>query len=319
MINYRMLFLFTLIFIIFLIFFGNYGISQEIPSSSLKILQLSLSNEILTVKTTNKTSFIATVNNTGTEILEPVNVSIEGIITDWISVFPQAKNISPGNAEKYLVIIEIPRIADSGIYQLRVKATDSVESNTENLTLVIGRDLKEISDLLLKEIERIKIESGRALLIQKCLDTTIIKTYQDDANLSLNKGMEEYTKKNYESAINWFEYVVPIEKKIVSKTDSTINTELKTVNGSKFLIPPFYKSDEQFQLAENYLTEKNYEKICDSIIKIRKYIIIGFIFWPGMVIFFVILFIIFFVIYKKNREKERESTLMKIKERLDKP
>ncbi|MDI6826293.1 MAG: hypothetical protein QMD36_03845 [Candidatus Aenigmarchaeota archaeon] len=288
----------------------------ELPSPELYKLILSLSHELLTVTTSNKTSFIATVNNTGTETVESVKILVDGIPSEWISVFPSEKDIFPGDVEKYLVVIDVPRGADVGVYQLRVKATDKVESNTVILTLIIGRNLKEIADLLLEELEKIKSEAERALLIKKCLDITIIKTFHEDAESAFENGMKEYESENYENAINWFEYVIPVEKKVVSMTDITVKTELNTINTSKFLIPPFYKPERQFELAEVYLEEKNYEEICDPILKIRKFIMLGLVFWPGMVIFFIILVIVAFVLYKRKRQKERAIMLLRAKERI---
>lgn len=316
--NYRILFLFPLISVIFLILMESYGISQE-TSPPIKNLKLSLSDEYLTIMTRNKTSFIATVNNTGSEIVESVNISIKDISKEWISIIPQTKDIFPGETEKYLIVIDVPRGADTGVYKLRVKATDKVESNTETLTLIIGKDSKEVVDLLLKEIERIKAEAERALLIKKCLDVTVIKTFHEDAEVAYENGMKEYENNNYEKAINWFKYVIPFEKQVVSRTEITIKTELETFNSSRILIPPFYKSEEQFKLSETYLKEKNYEKICNPILNIRRFIIIGLIFWPGMVIFFVILLIVLFVIYKIKKQKERIMTLLKVKKRLEEP
>jgi len=317
--NYKPLFLFALISIILLVLIESYGISQETSSSTLKNLKLSLSDEYLTVTTRNKTSFIATANNTGTEIVESVNISIKDISNEWISVIPQTKDIFPGETEKYLVVIDVPRGADTGVYKLGVKATDKVESNTETLTLIIGKDSKEVADMLLKEIERIKAEAERALLIKKCLDITVIKTFHEDAEVAFENGMKEYGNNNYEKAINWFKYAIQFEKQVVNKAEITIKTELEAFNSSRILIPPFYKSEEQFKLSENYLKEKNYDKICDPILNIRKFIIIGLIFWPGMVIFFVVLLILLFVIYKIKKQKERVMRLLKVKKRLEEP
>ena len=316
MTSYRLLFLFTLISVIILALIESHGIAQETILPNAQNLKLSLSDELLTVIARNKTSFSATVNNTGAETVEFVNISIEGIPKEWIGVFPQTKDVSPEEAEKYLVVINVPRSADAGIYQLKVKASDSIESNTMILTLIIGRNLKEIADLLLKELERIKAESDKTLLIKKCLDITVIKTFHDDAELAYGNGMKEYENKNYEKAINWLKYVIPAEKKVVSKADITIKTELDTINASKILMLPFFKLEEQFKLSIIYLEEKNYEKICDPILKIRRFVMFSLIFWPGIIIFFIILFILLFVIYKRKRGETRTMLLLRVKERL---
>lgn len=313
----RLVLLFILTSAIILTFIEGHGVAQETISTESQNLKLSLSDELLTVIARNKTSFSATVNNTGTETIESVNISIEGIPKEWISVFPPIKDIFPEEVEKYLVVIDVPRNADSGIYQLRVKATDKVESNTENLTLIIGRNLKEIADLLLKELEGIKAESEKTLLIKKCLDITVIKTFHDDAELAFESGMKEYENKNYEKAINWLIYVIPVEEKVVSKADMTIKTELDTINMSKIFMLPFFKPEEQFRLSRIYLEEKNYEKICDSILEIRRFIMFNLLFWPGIIIFFVILFIVLFIFYKRKKEEKRTMILLRVKERLE--
>ncbi|MDI6826524.1 MAG: NEW3 domain-containing protein [Candidatus Aenigmarchaeota archaeon] len=297
---------------------GAIGPGKEILPLGKYNLTLNVSDTILTVILGNKTSFIATVNNTGTETVESVKILIEGIPTEWISVFPDINNIFPGEAEKYLVVIDVPSDAEIGVYKLRVKASDEVESNTVVLTLVIGRNPKEIADLLLKELEKIKAEAERALLVEKCLDVTIMKTFYDDADYAIGRGKEEYEHENYEKAVTWFGYAMPMLERVVYKVDIALEMELKTSNSSKILIPPFFDPEEQFRLAGNYLTEKNYEKICDPIQRIRRFILVGLIFWPLIVIMSIILVIMFIIYYRIKRRSERERILMEAKERIEK-
>jgi hypothetical protein len=279
---------------------------------------LNVSDEILTVITGNKTSFIASVNNTGTEVARSIKILMDGIPSEWITVFPSSNNIYPEEIGRYLVVIDVPANTKTGIYKLNVTAKDGMESNTVVITLVIGRDPKEIADLLLTELEKVKAEAENSLLVKDCIDTTIIKTIYDDAEYAVEKGKEEYDKKNYGEAINWFEYAIPVEKKVVDKVDITLEMELGTSNTSRVLIPPFFKSNEQFQMAGEYLEEKNYEKICNPLEKIKKFILIGLIFWPGMVVTLIILVIIFMIYYRIRRRRERARILLEVKERLKK-
>lgn len=297
---------------------GEGGQKEEILKLEVYKIILNVSNEILTVITGNKTSFIASVNNTGTEVARSIMISVDGIPQDWISVFPSTANIYSGEIGKYLIVIEVPTNAETGIYKLNVKAMDGTESNTVVITLVIGRNPKEIADLLLTELEKFRSDAKRSLSVKDCIDTTIIKTVYDDAEYAVEKGKEEYNNKNYEKAVSWFEYAIPVEKKVVDKVDITLEMELGTSNTSKVLIPPFFKTEEQFQLAGTYLKEKNYEKICDPLDRIKKFILIGLIFWPAMVVILIILIITTIIYYRIKRRRERTKILQEVKERLKK-
>ncbi len=286
---------------------GGGGGPTEIKKLITSKITLNTSNEILTVITGNKTSFIASVKNIGTETVESIKISIEGIPSEWVRVFPTTTNLDIGEVEEYVVTIDIPNDATSGIYKLKVKAVDDVESNTVLLTLIIGRNSKEIADLLLKELESIRPEAKRSLQVEDCINMTTIKSLYKDAEMAFENGMKEYENKNYEGAVNWFEYALPIEKKVVDKVDITLELEVETLNSSKpfstAIIPPFYKPGDQLQLAGTYLKEKNYEKICDPILEIKRLIIIGLVFWFVIVISFTILIMIIVIIKRKRKEE----------------
>lgn len=296
---------------------GGGGPGEEVLPSKVYNLTLNVSDTILTVLLGNKTSFIATVSNKGIETVKSVRISIEGIPNEWISVFPSTKDIRPGEEEKYMVIINVPNTTETGVYKLNVKATDEVESNTEILTLIIGRNLKEIADLLLKELERVKAESEKALLIKKCLDVSVMNTFYDDSVYAMEQGKEEYKKGDYEKAIVWFEHTILTGEKVVQTANMIIDMELKTSNTSKILIPSFLKPEEQFRLAETYLVEKNYEKICDPINILRKFVLLGLIFWSIIILILIILLIISIIYYKKMRRRKKERMLKEAKKRIE--
>ena len=296
---------------------GGGGPGEKVLPPKMYNITLNVSDTILTVILGNKTSFIATVKNGGSEVVKSVKISIEGIPKEWINVFPSVKDVYPGEEEKYMVTISVPSTTEAGIYRLKVKATDEVESNTVILTLIVGKDLKEIADLLLKEIEKIKTEAERSLLIKKCLDVSAMKTFYDDAEYAIGRGKEEYKKEDYEEAITWFRFAILAEETVVQRVDMTLEMELRTSNSSKILIPPFIDSKEQFLLAGNYLAEKNYEKICDPIEKIRRFVLAGLIFWPIMVVVLIILMIILLIYYRIIKRRKREKILMEAKKRIE--
>jgi len=282
-------------------------------------ITLNLSTDLLTVFLGNRTSFIAYVENIGTGIVKSIKITVEGIPSDWISIFPLTSDINPGSAEEYLIIINVPKDAEIGVYDLEVQAVDSVESEIRTLTLIIGRNPKEIADLLLAELDRARADANKTLAVEDCIDITLIKTYYHEAEFAREEGLEEYKKENYARAINWFEHAIPVHKKVVYEVDITLEIEIETSNVSKIVVPPVFNAEEQLLLAGSYLNEKNYLEICDPIVKIRNFIMIGLVFWPAIIIFFVILFIFFIIFYRRSRRREREKTLERVRKRLGKP
>jgi hypothetical protein len=282
----------------------------------IKKLLLNLSTNILSAVTGNRTSFVATVENVGSQTIKSVKISIEGIPLDWIEIVPTSIDIPVKGTQGYLVMINVPKDAKTGVYQLKIKAIDSVESNTEILTLVIGENLKQIADLLIKEFEDAKNLADKSLLVENCLDITVIKIIHGDAQYAYQRGLEEYNKENYAKAINWFEYAIPVERKVIARIDINLEMELRASNASKVMIPPFYNTKNQFIQAQAYYDEKDYEKICDPIDEIRKFIMVGLIFWPLIVIIIVFIVIIFVIFYRRKRKEERTGIIERVRERL---
>jgi len=138
-------------------------------------LNLRLSKTVLTVITGNRTSFIAFVNNIGTDTVESVNILIDGIPLNWVETTPSMTDITPKQTKEYLVMIKVSNDSETGIYELNVKAADKVESNTEILTLIIGRDPKEIADLLITEMNSARSLANQSLLVEECIDISLIK------------------------------------------------------------------------------------------------------------------------------------------------
>jgi len=292
------------------------GISPPAGPSTKKQLILNLSTNLISVTTGNRTSFVATVENTGNTAVKDVKISIEGITSDWIETIPPVMTIPDKGTQGYLVMINIPSNAKTGVYKLKVQATDSVQSNSENLTLIIGKNIKEIADLMLIEYQRLLKEATQSLLVEDCMDVTFMKIMHDDAQLAFEKGLEQYEKKNYAQAINWFEYAIPLEQKVIARVDISIEMELLASNSSKIIIPPFYEPEEQFIRAQAYLEEKDYEDICDPIEEIRKFILVGLVFWPGIVLLIVLVVIVVVFYYRYKRRRQKYRILEEVRERL---
>ena len=94
--------------------------------------------------------------------------------------------------------------------------------------------------------------------------------------------------------------------------------EIQTANTSRYIIPTVFKPGNQFDLALQYLEEKNYKEICEPITGIRRLIMMGLIFWPGIIILIIVMVILAFIVYRKKRELTRISTLERVRKRLEK-
>ena len=312
------LFIFILIFILFFSLVEAEEAREHTPdgknsSITIKDIKLNVSTHTLTVLLGNETSFIAYVKNVGIETVN-VKISIENS-PGWATVIPSSANIEPNKTQEYLVTIKVPKNTRTDIYELKVVAVDLVKSGEEDITLIVGRDYEEICNLLLQEIRRVKTEVNVSLSIGECMDISMLEALFSDGEIALNNGESLYRDGSYEKAIDWFEYALSTYKKVLGEAENLINVELEILNKSE-LFPPFFDVEKQFNLAGNYLEEKNYEEICEPIEEIRKYILFGIMFYVGTPLIILIILIVAVFFWKKKREEEREKMIERIRERL---
>jgi len=274
-------------------------------------LTLSLSTSVLTVILGNETSFFAYVKNTGAKDVDSVRISVDRIPSDWIRVSPSYSDIHMNETQAYLVVISVPRNASVRAYKLGLKATDEVESNTETLTLIIGKDSKEAADLLLKELQDIRIRAKEALSVD-CINITILEILQEDAELAYENGMKEYGNNNYEKAINWFEYAMTLEEKIISSVDVIMRIEIESLSVSRILFPTSLEFNKQLLLAKNYLDAKEYKIICETIIKMRNLIKAAVLFWI-LIILLIVLILLLIILKRRKKKKIEELTIPKLR------
>jgi len=274
-------------------------------------LTLSLSKNILTVLLGNETSFFAYVKNTGTKDVDSVRISVERIPSDWIRVSPSYSDIHVNETQAYLVVISVPRNASVRAYKLGVKATDKVESNTETLTLIIGKDSKEVVDMLLKELQNIRARAKKSLSID-CVNIISLKILQEDAELAFDNGMKEYGNNNYEKVINWFEYAIALEEKIINSADVTMKIEIESLSLSRILFPTSLEFNKQLLLAKNYLDAKEHKIICVTIIKMRNLIKAAVLFWI-LIILLIVLILLLIILKRRKKKKIEELTIPKLR------
>ena len=274
-------------------------------------LTLSLSTNILTVLLGNGTSFFAYVKNTGSKDVQSVKISVNRIPEEWIHISPSYSDISVDDTQTYLIVISIPKNTSTRVYKLEVKATDTVESNTETLTLVVGKDLKEMVDLLLKEIQDVRVRANESLAIKDCVNATILIKLHEDAELAFENGMKEYENKNYEKAINWFENAITMEEKVIKSADIILGIELETLTVSTRIFPNIFEFNKQLVIAKNYLGIKDYKIICDPILKMKNLVKTALVFW--ILIFLLIILILIIITLKRKKKKIEELVLPKLR------
>jgi hypothetical protein len=278
------------------------------------ILLLNVSTHRLTTVVGNKTGFVASVKNIGGKNISSVELTVEGIPTQWITITPIKTTIAPNATVDYIALITIPKDADEGIYPLKVKATNEVESNEEVIVLIIGKDIKSAADLLLKELEKIRAKAKETLLLD-CLDIgDNIKLFEDAEKIK-ESGVVEYNNKNYQKSIDLFDYAISLYEKIVNKAN--VLMKIKSEEIGAFMFPPYTEEiKHSIKILKMYAEEKNYRDFCVYVYKIQQ-----LSFYSKIVLVLVILAIIasvalLIMTYRKKKEWERVETIEKIKERL---
>jgi hypothetical protein len=82
-------------------------VPEEVPET--QVAELTLSGEdSVTIPAGSNDTMILTVNNEGNVELTGVELSFEGIPSDWVLTFPISSDISAGSSKDYLVIIYVP-------------------------------------------------------------------------------------------------------------------------------------------------------------------------------------------------------------------
>lgn len=309
--------MFALIFLYIFDITHVYG-AEGISDLQTKLL-LKLSTNLISVTSGNKTSFITSVKNIDAKTIESVKIYIQGISPNWLEIIPKSTNITAGGTQDYLVSVNIPAETETNVYEFTATAIDELKSNSENLTLVVGKDLKEVSELLTKRFEDTESLVEKSFLVENCLDITVMKITNEDAKYAYQRSLEEYEKENYTKAIDYIEYAIPLGNDITYSIDKSLQMEIDTFKKSKIIVPPFYNSEELLIQVQKYMEEKKYDEICKPIEKMRKYVMVGIVFWLAILIIIMFLIVISLIFYRRKRVKERTDVIERIRERLGKP
>jgi hypothetical protein len=182
------------------------------------------------------------------------------------------------------------------------------------LTLIIGKNWKQVANLTLEEVEKLRIEAKSILKLEECLDITEIVLMFDEAESSYQKGMEEFKKANYEKAVAWFTHSISVYERGIQRVDTIFEMEKEYLKSRSFLISPIHGGRYYFELARSYIDQKNYINVCKPLKILKRMLFIGTLFWLCFSFLIIILLILFLMVYK--RRKAIEKRIKKIRERL---
>jgi uncharacterized cupredoxin-like copper-binding protein len=105
-------------------------VPEEVPEISLTI------PESITIAPGANDTVIVTVNNNGNKDLTGVEVKIEGIPSDWISIYPLLNDIPAKSSKDYLVIISVPaNESESKTLEFTAKSGEITTSKNTTLTI----------------------------------------------------------------------------------------------------------------------------------------------------------------------------------------
>jgi len=286
-------------------------------------LTLNVSAERLWVLTGNKTSFIASVKNIGLVTIKSVRLLIEGIPIEWFNIIPGRADIPSDKMQEYLVLIDVPRDAKPGIYSLNITAIDDAKSNTKRITLFVGKDYKQIAELMLEELTNLRRKTSEIEKLNRCLDISEALKIADEAEKLIEKGLAEYEKKDFEKTVYWFDYAISSFEKIPGRIDVIIEAKIESLKRMNALVQLLYGNEINRQLtsARIYMYSRNYGVFCEPIVIIERLQLNGKVIMLGLLGLIIVASVVTGIVvrmYKKKKELEKGILLRRVRERIDK-
>jgi len=280
-------------------------------------MTIDTSTSIISSIPGKKETLLVTIGNTGNINLKAVKLSVEGVPSTWIKILPNEVDIPYMKSQEYLVVLNIPNNAASGIYEMKIRAVSRIESETKIVKLIIGKTLEETADLMLEEMEEKRTIATEATLTKDCIDFSKIIPIFDEGEKSREKGLNNYQSKNYEKSIDWFKHSIESYDKVINQVDIRIELKIDSLKSYKIGIFPVLGLKGQKNILEGYYSEKNYGRICKPIIEISRLKKLSLIVWVLLLIVIIVLIIIFLIIRKREKEGNRKEIMSRVKERLE--
>jgi len=128
------------------------------PPAQLPEMSLSVPDSISIAPGANDTMII-TVNNNGNNDLTGVEISVEGVSSDWVSIYPLLNDIPSKSSKDYLVIVFVPKnesgtktldfIAKSSEGVIAAKETNLVISSTPTGSFAMPKNILQLGVVII--------------------------------------------------------------------------------------------------------------------------------------------------------------------------
>ncbi|MEM5777117.1 MAG: NEW3 domain-containing protein [Candidatus Aenigmatarchaeota archaeon] len=262
-------------------------------------------------------SFEVKIKNVGGSNITNIKLKIDGIPQEWLTVSPyKIDNLNAGKESEFLVFIKPTLNADKGVYQLSIKAKNSVESNEEKVLFILSSDDSNLTKMLYEQALTAKEEAEKTMFLS-CLDISELREHLEEANrifnLAKNYMLQEEYKKSQELFLKAMtDYDVIKEKAYIFMQER--NAKIKI-----FGLPPFLNSIvKSRESIESSIQLRDYKSFCSNLNQFTmntSYSILEAVAILGFVVYS-----IYYVYSKYKRYKERKlnDRLEAIKKRLDK-
>jgi transcriptional regulator len=244
-----------------------------------------------------------------------VKLEIKGIPPEWISISPyKIDRLAPGEEKEFLVFIKPPPAAKEGVYQIKVKAKDAVESNEETALFLLSKDERGLVSMLYEQAMKAK-EKAEQTLSLSCLDISEIKTLVTEGNKLIQLGKEFMDREEYKKSQEVLLEAIKNYESVIEKANILMQVRYEKIR--PFVLPPFINSFKNAKLRlDNAYSEKNYPEFCQSLSNTTKYIAYSIAEVTIFSILLILLAVYAYYEYKKYKERKVEERLKEIKKRL---
>jgi len=264
----------------------------------------------------NLSSFAVKAKNLGSSNLTNIKLEIKGVPPEWITVSPyKIDRLVPGEEKEFLVFIKPPLAAKEGVYQIKVKAKDAVESNEETALLLLSKDERGLTLMLYEQSMKAKQKAEQTLSLT-CLDISEIKTLMVEGDNLMKLGKDYMDGEEYKKSQEVLLEAIKVYESVVEKANILMLARYEKIK--PFVLPPFINSFKKAKLRLDIVySEKNYLEFCPSLSNATKYIAYSIAEITILLLLLILLAIYAYHEYKKYRERKVEERLKEIKKRLE--
>ncbi|MEM5776847.1 MAG: hypothetical protein QXJ06_00165 [Candidatus Aenigmatarchaeota archaeon] len=264
----------------------------------------------------NLSYFEVKVKNIGFSNLTNIKLFIEGIPKEWVTISPyKIDKLSVREESEFLIFIKTPKNTKSGIYELLIKAKDSVESNQEKVLFILSEDEKNLTKTIYEQALIYKEDANKIVQL-KCLDISQLEAELYETNKIFDMAKAYMDDGEYKKSQELFLKTIDDYEKIVEKVFVLMIVRQNKLR--EFGLLPFAKEVKQSKLnMEASIRDRDYETFCSSLERFSKNVSYSLVEAVFIVSFAIFAVYYAYHSYKKYREKKVEERLKEIKKRLE--